>query len=266
MALYALAQAATVLPAAAVHAPLDHVEGGKKASDWESVLGALPPVPTGTEAGTPAGVAAAQARRDAIAALESLLLQRPDVPGAAARPSPTSMQHALAGLQEQVTAYMGLRHSPRQTASVAGQIYGIGDELSDSVSEEQVCAAGDDGDDGDEHEGLDAWRGPPQPGGVLCRLPLGRAAHAYIMCTFNSDDVYFQGPWPSPRRASQGQLAARRHHHNQGPVCFLLVGCGRVGGEGEGAAEAGARARAVPFGGRSWGLVRDLGLGVWGGS
>ena len=131
--------------------------GGKKASDWESVLGALPPVPTGTEAGTPAGVAAAQARRDAIAALESLLLQRPDVPGAAARPSPTSMQHALAGLQEQVTAYMGLRHSPRQTASVAGQIYGIGDELSDSVSEEQVCAAGDDGDDGDEHEGLDAW-------------------------------------------------------------------------------------------------------------
>ena len=114
-------------------------------------------MPTGTEAGTPAGVAAAQARRDAIAALESLLLQRPDVPGAAARPSPTSMQHALAGLQEQVTAYMGLRHSPRQTASVAGQIYGIGDELSDSVSEEQVCAAGDDGDDGDEHEGLDAW-------------------------------------------------------------------------------------------------------------
>ena len=86
------------------------------------------------------------------------------------------------------------------------------------------------------------------------------------MCTFNSDDVYFQGPWPSPRRASQGQLAARRHHHNQGPVCFLLVGCGRVGGEGEGAAEAGARARAVPFGGRSWGLVRDLGLGVWGSS
>ena len=78
------------------------------------------------------------------------------------------------------------------------------------------------------------------------------------MCTFNSDDVYFQGPWPSPHRASQGQLAADTTTTKAPFVSFWLV-VGEWEGKGRGRRRRGRGPGRCLLGVAAGGL-----FGIWG--